>query len=128
VSVIILNRELACYTVCVVSMLRAALEENRGRVPARAEFSLFTISGPTQPFIQWVLGLLSLRVKEEREADHSLPSLIEINQSCSYTSTYIIPYSSLEVKWPKCESDHSSSPVNEVKKGVELCLHSHASL
>jgi hypothetical protein len=44
--------------------------------------------GPTQPPIQWVPGVLSLRVKRPgREADHSPPSSAEVKNAWSYTST-----------------------------------------
>jgi hypothetical protein len=40
-----------------------------------------TALGPTQPLIQWVLGVLSLGVKQPgREADHSLPSSAEVKE------------------------------------------------
>jgi len=44
--------------------------------------------GPTQPPIQWVPEALSLGAKQsEREADHSPPSIVEVNIAWSYTST-----------------------------------------
>jgi hypothetical protein len=40
-----------------------------------------TTLGPTQPPIQWVLGVLSLGVKRPgREADHSPPSNAEVKE------------------------------------------------
>jgi len=46
-----------------------------------------TARGLTQPLIQWVLGVLSLGVKQPgHEADHSPPSRVEIKNACSYTS------------------------------------------
>jgi len=40
-----------------------------------------TALGPTQPPIQWVLGVLSLEVKQPgREADHSPPSSAEVKE------------------------------------------------
>jgi len=40
-----------------------------------------TALGPIHPPIQWVTGALSLRVKrQEREADHSLPSSGEVKE------------------------------------------------
>jgi hypothetical protein len=47
-----------------------------------------TALGPTQPPIQWVPGALSLGVKRPgRRADHSPPSIAEVKNACSYTST-----------------------------------------
>jgi hypothetical protein len=44
--------------------------------------------GPTQPPIQWVPGALSLGVKRPGcEADHSPPSVAEVKNAWSYTST-----------------------------------------
>jgi hypothetical protein len=44
--------------------------------------------GPTQPPIQWVTGVLSLRIKRPgRETDHSPPSSAEVKNEWSYTST-----------------------------------------
>jgi hypothetical protein len=44
-------------------------------------------SGPTQPPVQWVPGVLSLGVRwVGREADHSLPSSAEVKNAWSYTS------------------------------------------
>jgi len=44
--------------------------------------------GPIQPPIQWVPGALSLRMKRPgREADHSPPSIVEVENAWSYTST-----------------------------------------
>jgi hypothetical protein len=55
------------------------------RSPAEAkDFSLTSVSrpalGPTQPPVQWVLGVLSQGVKArpERDADHSHPSSAEV--------------------------------------------------
>jgi hypothetical protein len=46
-----------------------------------------TALGPTQPLIQWVLGVLSLGIKwPGREADHSPPSSAEVKNGWSYTS------------------------------------------
>jgi hypothetical protein len=43
---------------------------------------------PTQPPIQWVTDALSLGVKRPgREADHSPPSIAEVKNAWSYTST-----------------------------------------
>jgi hypothetical protein len=43
---------------------------------------------PTQPPIEWVIGALSLRVKQPgREADRSPPSSAEVKNAWSYTST-----------------------------------------
>jgi len=37
--------------------------------------------GPTKPPIQWVLGALSLGVKQQgHEADHSHPSIVEVKE------------------------------------------------
>jgi hypothetical protein len=44
--------------------------------------------GPIQPPIQWVPEALSLGVKRPgREADHSPPSIAEVKNARSYTST-----------------------------------------
>jgi hypothetical protein len=44
--------------------------------------------GSTQPPIQWVPGALSLGVKRPgREADHSPPSIVEVKNAWSYTTT-----------------------------------------
>jgi hypothetical protein len=44
--------------------------------------------GPTHPTIQWVLGALSLGVKQPgHEVDHSPPSSAEVKNAWSYTST-----------------------------------------
>jgi hypothetical protein len=44
--------------------------------------------GPIQPPIQWVPGALSLGIKRPgHEADHSLPSSVEVKNTWSYTST-----------------------------------------
>jgi hypothetical protein len=59
---------------------------SRVRFPAGAgNFSLHTMSrtalGPTQSPIQWVLGVLSLGVKQQgHEADHSSPSSAEVKE------------------------------------------------
>jgi hypothetical protein len=46
----------------------------------------------TQPPIQWVPGALSPRVKRAgRESDHSPPSIAEVKNAWSYTSTPRIP-------------------------------------
>jgi hypothetical protein len=71
------------------------LDDRGSRVlfPAGTVNFLFTTAsrtspGPTQPPIQWVLGVLSLGVKRPgREADHSPPSSAEVNNACNYTST-----------------------------------------
>jgi len=42
----------------------------------------------TQPPVRWVLGALSLVVKQPvREADHSPPSSCEVKNACSNTPT-----------------------------------------
>jgi hypothetical protein len=47
--------------------------------------------GPTQPPIQWVLGALSLGVKQPgSEADHSPPSSAKVKNVWSYTPTPLI--------------------------------------
>jgi hypothetical protein len=47
-----------------------------------------TALGPTQPPLRWAAGALSLGVKRsEREADHSPPSIAEVKNAWSYTST-----------------------------------------
>jgi hypothetical protein len=52
---------------------------------------LFAALGPTQPPIQWVLGALSLGVKQPGcEADNSPPSSAEGKNTWSYTSTLLI--------------------------------------
>jgi hypothetical protein len=44
--------------------------------------------GPTQPPIQGVSGALSLEVQRPgREADHSLPTTVEVKKTWVYTST-----------------------------------------
>jgi hypothetical protein len=44
--------------------------------------------GPNQPPIRWLLGALSLGVKTpKREADHTLQSSAEVNNSWNHTST-----------------------------------------
>jgi len=44
--------------------------------------------GSTQPPIQWVTGTLTVGLKgTEREADHSPPSSVEVNNAWRYTST-----------------------------------------
>jgi hypothetical protein len=55
------------------------------RSPAGAKvFPLTSVSrpalGPTQPLVQWVPGVLSpgVKARPERDADHSLPSSIEV--------------------------------------------------
>jgi hypothetical protein len=61
--------------------------------PSRVKNFLFSTSsrpalGPTQPLIQWVLGVLSLGVKRQGcEADHSPPSSAEVKKMWIYTST-----------------------------------------
>jgi len=41
--------------------------------------------GSTQPPTQWILGALSLRLKQpEHEADHSPPSSAEINNAWNF--------------------------------------------
>jgi hypothetical protein len=56
-------------------------------------FFLFTTTSkaalePTQPPIQWVLGVLSPRIKRPRcRADHSPPSSAKVKNGGSYTST-----------------------------------------
>jgi hypothetical protein len=60
---------------------------------AGAGFFLFNTAsrlalGPTQLPIKWVLGALSLGVKQLGcEADHSTPSRAEVKDTWSYTST-----------------------------------------
>jgi len=64
-----------------------------GSISSRArEFSshhcIKTALGPTQPPIQWVLGVLSAGVKWQGcEADHSSPSSAKVMNVWSYTST-----------------------------------------
>jgi hypothetical protein len=39
------------------------------------------ILGPTQPPSQWILGIVSFRVKcQERQTDHSLPTASEVKK------------------------------------------------
>jgi hypothetical protein len=46
------------------------------------------VLGPNQPLVQWVSGALTLGINRPgREADHSLPSHVEIKNAWSYTST-----------------------------------------
>jgi hypothetical protein len=73
----------------------AGLRDGRSvvRFPAGVGIFLLTTASrsalrPTQPLIQWVPGALSLGVKQPgREADHSLPSSVDVKNACSYTST-----------------------------------------
>jgi hypothetical protein len=66
--------------------LRAGLPGDRGSILGRGEriFPLASVSrpalGPTQPPVQWVLGVLSPGVKRgrERDADPSPPSSAEV--------------------------------------------------
>jgi hypothetical protein len=56
-------------------------------------FTTMSISalGPTQSPIQWVLGALSLRVRQPgHEADHSPPSSAKVKNVWSYTSTPLV--------------------------------------
>jgi hypothetical protein len=54
----------------------------------KRKFGPNTALGSTQPPIQWVPGVLSLGVKRPgREADHSPPSIVEVKNAWSYTST-----------------------------------------
>jgi hypothetical protein len=58
--------------------------DGRGLIPTRGKIFLLSIAtrpalGPSQPSIQLVLGVLSLRVKwQGHEADHSPPSNTEV--------------------------------------------------
>jgi hypothetical protein len=62
------------------------------RVPVGSRIFLFYTSsrpvlGPTQPPIQWVPGALFPGVKRQRrEADHSSPTIAEVNKTWIYTS------------------------------------------
>jgi hypothetical protein len=38
--------------------------------------------GPTQPSIQWILGVLAGLKRSKRDADHSLPFNIEVKKMC----------------------------------------------
>jgi hypothetical protein len=59
--------------------------------------------GPTQPFMQWVPGILSLEVRRPgREADHSPPSSAEVKNAWNYTSTP--PYPSMT--WCSVKKKH----------------------
>jgi hypothetical protein len=45
---------------------------------------------PTQPPMQWLLGALSLGIKQQRrEADHSPPSITEVKNSTAITFTLL---------------------------------------
>jgi hypothetical protein len=46
--------------------------------------------GPTQPPLRWVTGVPSPRVnRQERKADHPLPSTVEIKKTWMWTSTLL---------------------------------------
>jgi hypothetical protein len=48
----------------------------------------FLILRPTQPAVQWILGVLSLEVTQlGYEADNSSPSSAKVKHECRYTST-----------------------------------------
>jgi hypothetical protein len=71
--------------------------DDRGSIPGRGcdTVLLATAStsalGPTQPPIQWIPGVLSLRIKRPgREADHSPPHIVETNNAWTETSTFPI--------------------------------------
>jgi hypothetical protein len=54
-----------------------------------------TALGPTQPPVQWVLGVLSLGVKQaEREADHSPPSSAKVKE-CVFMAWCIVKHRDL---------------------------------
>jgi hypothetical protein len=61
----------------------------RVQVPVGSKiFSTSSRPGPTQPFIQWVPGAVSLGVKRQgREADHSPQASVEVKKMWIYTST-----------------------------------------
>jgi hypothetical protein len=67
--------------------------DSRVRFPAGLGIFLFTTVsgtalGPTQPPIQWVPGVLSLKVhRPEREAERSPPCSTEVKNAWSYIST-----------------------------------------
>jgi hypothetical protein len=53
--------------------------------------TFFTALGPTQPPSQWVpRGSFPGVKRPEREADHSHPSSVEVNNTWGYTSTLTI--------------------------------------
>jgi hypothetical protein len=96
---------------------------------------------PTQPPIQWVLDALSLGVKRpRRETGHSFPPSAEVKNAWSYTSIHpyvfmaqcLVKYAILSEVYRggglssgvKREADHSPPSFTEVKKCLELYLHS----
>jgi hypothetical protein len=71
------------YFVYIFRLESCGLPGLQVRIPALEIFLFSRVSksalGPTQPFIQWILGTLFLRVKQpEREFDHSPPSSAEV--------------------------------------------------
>jgi hypothetical protein len=73
--------------------LLAGRPRGRSSSPGRGRIFLFPTSsrpvlGPSQPPIQWVLGVLSLGVKRPaREADHSPPTSAEVKKTWISIST-----------------------------------------
>jgi hypothetical protein len=71
---------------CTIGVLR--FDSRRGLGIFLFTTASRTAPRPTQPPIQWVPGVLSLRVKRPgREAYHSPPSSGEVKNAWSYTST-----------------------------------------
>jgi len=80
---------MSCDSLIIIALgYRLDNQGSRAWFPVGAgKFSSRTALGPTQPYIQWVPGILSRRVKRAgREADHSPPSSAEISKAWSYTS------------------------------------------
>jgi hypothetical protein len=69
------------------------LERGHRSSPGRIKNFHFSVSsrpalGPTQPFMQWVPGILSLGLRQKRlEADHSSRVTTKVKKTLIYTST-----------------------------------------
>jgi hypothetical protein len=75
-----------------MTRLQAGQLRSLGSIPSRGIMSRLTL-GPTQPLVQWVPGVLSLRIKSQVcvcEADHSPPSSAEVKNGGVVLPLYYI--------------------------------------
>jgi hypothetical protein len=65
--------------------------------------------GPASPPVQWVQGAISMEVKRpEREANHTLPSNVEVKNAWSYTSTRLWISLHSAITMPKDQESEST--------------------
>jgi hypothetical protein len=88
VSIKLRNRDSSVIERWATSWMIGGSSPGRGWVIFLSTTASRPALGPTPPPIQWVLAAPSLDVKRPgREADHSPPSSVEVNNAWSYTPT-----------------------------------------